>query len=252
MDHAAVRDWLEDAFFVPGALEADDVTGRAAREHLAACSECAAHRDTLRLTALKLDLARGPSPEVRTRVLDAAARIGRSRRPAPLWQPAPPRPLVRQPWWRGGLAWRLAAAVLVVGVVGAALGAWWAGAARPGSTQDPELTAAVAMMAKLAAQSGTQEAVLRDASGGAAGMVLASAASHQVAVFATDLARPSQGRYDCYLERAGRRTWIGPMNVAEGVQYWAGEMAPSLVMGAGDLLVVAQGANGPAVLSGSF
>ena len=136
MDHVAVREWLDEAFFAPDALESDDASSQAARAHIVECPECAAHAQALRRTALKLDLARGPSAEVRERVLETARRIGRSRQPAP----------VRQPWWRGGLAWQLAATVLVVGVLGVSVGAWWGGATRPESVEARRLADAVAMM----------------------------------------------------------------------------------------------------------
>jgi len=242
MDHVAVREWLDEAFFAPDALESDDASSQAARAHIVECPECAAHAQALRRTALKLDLARGPSAEVRERVLETARRIGRSRQPAP----------VRQPWWRGGLAWQLAATVLVVGVLGVSVGAWWGGATRPESVEARRLADAVAMMADLSGQPGTRELVLRDATGAAAGVALVSPTSHQVALFTDALPRLSQGGYGCYFERAGQRTWIGPMQSAEGVQFWAGDMADSIEMTAGDKLVVAEDASAPSMLSASF
>lgn len=242
MDHAAAHAWLDAVFFAPGVRQADDATGQAARVHLGECPTCAGYALALRSTALKLDLARGPSARVRTRVLETARSLGRSRRPA----------TVRQPWWRGAAAWRLATAVLVVGVVGAAIGAWWGQAARPGSTDVSHLADAVAMMALLAGDPETHEMVLRDAAGNAAGMALVSSQTHQVAIFTASLPALSQGSYGCYLESAGRRTWIGPMDVAQDVQYWAGEMAGSIEMHPGDLLVVAPGPSAPSVLSAAF
>jgi hypothetical protein len=251
MDHAAVREWLEEAFFTPGALEADDATAGAVRAHVGECRECAAHAVALRMTALKLDLARGPSPQLRERVLETARRVGRPR-PAVAKRAIAPPAAAPPPWWQTGLAWRFATAVLVVGIVGAALGAWWAGSINPGSTEGRQLADAVAMMADLSGRPGTNELVLRDVGGAAAGVVLVSNASHQVAVFTASLPRSAQGTYDCYLERAGQRTWIGPMHWTEGVQFWAGQMSGSMAMAPGDQLVVAQDESGAAVLSAAL
>ncbi|HLB43957.1 MAG TPA: anti-sigma factor [Candidatus Limnocylindrales bacterium] len=245
MDHAIVRDWIDEAFFAPGARDADDEAARGARAHLAQCVECAAYDEQTRRVALKLDLARGPSPEVRTRVLAAARR---TQRPDTARQQAA-RPAAGQPWWRTALAWRLAAAALVIAVVGVGAGAWWANASHSDSDAD-HLTDAVAMMSTLASQPGAVEVVLRDAAGNGSGMAVVSAASHQLAVFATHL--PAAVAYHCYLERGGQRTWLGRMYVTPGVQFWAGDMDAGIDMQPGDRLVVAADADQPMVLSATL
>src|SRR3989304_3970823 len=101
------------------------------------------------------------------------------------------------------------------------------------------------------ARPGTRELVPRDATGAAAGVARVSPRNHQVALFTDALPRLSQGGYGCYFERAGQRTWIGPMQSAEGVQFWAGDMADSIEMTAGDKLVVAEDASAPSMLSAS-
>lgn len=242
MDHATVRDWIDEAFFAPGARDADDTAARGVRAHLAECAECAAYDEKTRRAGLKLDLARGPSLEVRTSVMAAAARIGPARREAA-------QPARRQPRWRTGLAWRLGAAALVIAVVGVGAGAWWANIARPDSDAD-HLADAVAMMSTLASDPLANELVLRDAAGNGSGLAVVSAASHQMAVFATHLS--AAVRYHCYLERAGQRTWIGSMYSAPGVQFWAGDMGSAIDMQPGDVLVVAAGATQPAVLSAAL
>ncbi len=242
MDHEAVRDWLDDAFFAPGMRDGDDAAPRSIRAHLAACSDCASYDEGLRRAALKLDLARGPSPEVRSRVLAAAQRIGRARREAA-------QPDSGQPWWRTGLAWRLAAAALAIAVVGIGAGAWWANTTRPESDAD-HLTDAVALMSTLASDPSAQELVLRDAAGNGSGLAVVLAANHQMAVFATHL--PAAAGYHCYLERAGQRTWIGSMYATPDVQFWAGDMGSAIDMQPGDVLVVATDANQPAVLSAAL
>jgi hypothetical protein len=242
MDHATARDWIDEAFSAPGARDADDAAARGVRAHLAECAECAAYDEQTRRAALKLDLARGPSPEVRTRVLAAAAAIGRARREEA-------QPARRQPWWRTGLAWRLAGAALVIALVGVGAGAWWASALRTDADAD-HLTDAVAMMSTLVSAPGARELVLRDATGNSSGVAVLVETSHQMAVFATHLSVSVE--YHCYIERGGQRTWIGSMYATPGVQFWAGEMDSTIDMQPGDLLVVAAGATQPTVLSAAL
>jgi hypothetical protein len=109
---------------------------------------------------------------------------------------------------------------------------------------------AVAMMSTLVTAPGAQELVLRDAAGNSSGVAVVSAASHQMAVFATHLSVAVE--YHCYLERAGQRTWLGSMYATPGVQFWAGDMGSAIDMKPGDLLVVAAGEGQPAVLSATL
>lgn len=239
MDHEATREWIDEAFFTPGARDAQEGPARLARAHLAACAECTAYDEATQRAALKLDLARGPAPEVRTRLMSAARRTGVARQLVP-------DPATARPWWRNPLAWRLAAAAIALAVVGAVGGAWWAGATHPDGDAD-HLPDAVALMSTLAGEPGAQEVVLRDAAGNGSGMAVISAASHRLAVFATNLT--ASAGYHCYVERAGQRTWIGTMYVAPGVQFWAGEMEAAINMQPGDVLVVALSPTQPAVVS---
>ncbi len=243
MDHEATREWIDEAFFTPGARDAQEGPARLARAHLAACAQCTAYDETMQRAALKLDLARGPAPEVRARLMAAARRTGPARTLAPHPAAAPRR------WWRSPLAWRLAAAALALAIIGAVGGAWWAGAARPDADAD-HLPGAVAMMSTLAGEPGAEEVVLRDAAGNGSGVAVISAASHRLAVFATNLT--ASAGYHCYVERAGRRTWLGTMYVASGIQFWAGEMEAAIDMQPGDLLVVALSPTQPAVVSASL
>ena len=240
MHHDAVRDWVDESFLAPGMRDDDDPTARAVRAHLATCAECGTYDEATRRAALKLDLARGPSPEVRTRMLAAAQRIASARMDgaAPATARAAP---------GGGLTWRLAALVLVIAVLGAGAGAWWANAVRQDSDH---LADAVAMMSSLATRPGAHEVVLRDAAGQGNGLAVLSAASHELAIFATHL--PSDVEYHCYVEHAGQRLWIGSMDVAGGVQFWAGAMDSAVDMEAGDVLIVAADETQPAVLRASL
>lgn len=240
MDHEATREWIDEAFSTPGARDAQEGPARLARAHLAACAECTAYDRATQRVALKLGLARGPSPQVRTRLMAAArgARPARTLVPDPVAAP--------RPWWRSPLAWRLAAAAVALAVIAAVAGAWWAGAARPDTDAD-RLPDAVAMMSTLAGEPGAQEVVLRDAAGNSRGVAVISSASHRLAIFATNL--PASAGYHCYVERAGQRTWLGIMHVAPGVQFWAGKMEAAIDMQPGDLLVVAVSPTQPAVVS---
>jgi hypothetical protein len=241
MNHEEVRDWIDDAFATPGARGADDAVARQVQQHLADCSDCAQYDKATHLAALKLDLARGPSPAVRANVM-AAARGTKSARRA-----AAPARATTQPWWQRPMAWRFAAAALVLAVVGVAGGAWLAGTGARRDNDADHLSQAVALMTTLAADGQNQEVVLRDATGTNSGLAVVSAASHQMAVFATHLSPGVE--YHCYLERAGVRTWVGTMYATPGVEFWAGDMEPTIAMLPGDVLVVAADESQPAVLT---
>jgi hypothetical protein len=240
MDHDSVRDWIDEAFLAPGMRDEDDPTARAVRAHLTTCAECGAYDEATRRAALKLDLARGPSPDVRTRTMAAAQRLARSRSGAA-------RPAVAPQKASGGLTWRLAALVFVMAVVGAGAGAWWANAVRPDSDH---LAEAVAMMAHLANDADAHEVVLRDVAGSGGGIAIMSETSHEMAVLATNL--PAGIKFECYLERDGVRTRIGGMYADGGVRYWAGEMDSTMDMQPGDVLIVAADETQPAVLSATL
>jgi len=249
MDHVEIRAWLDDAFFAPGELarldEATEPLPIAVREHLAACVECTAHHDSIRRTALMLDLARGPSPATRESVLAAVRRVGRPRQ-------AGGAAVSPRPWWRGALGMRLAAAALVVGVIGAGLGVVWSEATRPSTDDMDRLADAVAMMTDMTRDPDAHEMVLRDPAGNPAGMAVMSPTSHRLAVFTSALSKPAQGGYGCYLERAGQRSRIGPMLFADGVAFWAGGMDDSVDQQPGDQLVVAADEEQPAMLRAPF
>jgi hypothetical protein len=235
MSHDAARDWIDEAFLAPGMRDDDDAPARDVRAHLATCPDCAAYDEATRRAALKLDIARGPSPEVRTRTLAAAQRLARAR--------SGDASSVAAPRGSGGLTWRLAALVLTVAVLGAGAGAWWANAARQDSDH---LAEAVAMMSTLANMPDAHEIVLRDSAGTGNGIAMMSEATHELAVLATHL--PAGTQYQCYLERAGQRTRIGRMYADRGIQFWAGQMDSTMEMRPGDLLIVAADDTAPAVL----
>ena len=257
MDHAEVQAWLDEAFFTTGLLERDDPAAEAVRDHLAACTECSAHDAALRRTGLMLDLARGPSPQVRDRVLEAVRRVGRPA-PSPVYQESEAdlgrrsQAGSRPPWWRWAAGWRLAAAVLVVGVVGAAVGVLIGQSMVPRAGETERLARAVAKMSELSANPSTNEMVLRDAAGNAGGVALMSPETHEIALFSSALARPAQGEYHCYLEHDGQREWIGLMQFADGLTFWAGSMDDGMQAGPSDWLVIAADDGAPAMLSAQF
>jgi hypothetical protein len=248
MDHAAVQEWLDEGFFSPAALEADDATSLDARAHLATCPECTEHALALRRAALKLDLARGPAPQARERLLATVRSVGRARRERLI-----PEPKTSRGWWPAGLGWRLAAAALVVGVVGAGVGMMLGRISAPANSDVRDLTAAMAMMADLAGQPGTTEVVLRDPAGNPGGVALVSTQAREVAVFTSQLPALPSGDYGCWFERAGQRTWIGRMHRGDGVEYWAGDMdeAPPEMM-PGDRIVIAESQAAPEILAAAF
>lgn len=248
MDHAAVQEWLDEGFFDPRAMESDDSQAVDARAHVATCSECTQHAQALRLAALKLDLARGPSPQLRGRVLATVRSVGRTHRQTHGRELAPD----GRKWWPRGLGWRLAAAALAVGVIGAGLGMWLGRISAPVDSDMRDLTAAMAMMTELAGRPDTTELVLLDTTGNPGGVALLSTQSHEVAVFTSQLPALAQADYACWLERAGQRTWIGRMHTGEGVEYWAGDMDDAPQMVAGDRIVVAESATAPEVLGATF
>jgi hypothetical protein len=63
---------------------------------------------------------------------------------------------------------------------------------------------------------------LSDASSRDGGLLLVSGDGRRVAVASNAIEDPTGRLYDCYVERDGEWTMIGPMHVAEGLAYWAG------------------------------
>lgn len=241
MDHAEVRAWLDDAFFARQPGDGNDTRSQSVDEHIASCADCRAYATALGRTALKLDLARGPSPAARERVLEAVRSVGRPKGRTSV--------AAGTSWWQrlGGV--RLAVAALLIGIIGVGLGVMWGQALRPAAPNAERLVAAVEMMARLAGQDATHEMVLRDHSGQEAGMALMSDETHQMAIFTAALNEPTEDEYWCFLERDGERMMLGPMHFAEGVSFWAGPMAEDAEMQPGDQLVVAADEDAPAMLS---
>jgi hypothetical protein len=242
MDHADVRAWLADAFFRPGLLraldddapgaEVDDPQVAALQQHLATCAECAAELAALRSTAVALDLALGPPPAARARVLANVATLGREREAAP-----------RRGWWPLNLSLpRAAAALAVFAAVVFGLGAVAGLILSSAGEQPSRLAAVMAQLDERLAEPGVRQAILRDSDGSGAGMVVLSPGSKRLAVFTASLEPPPTGRYECYLERDGQRTLIGPMFFEGPVAFWAGPVdAPADAGLPGDRFIVLLG-----------
>jgi hypothetical protein len=86
------------------------------------------------------------------------------------------------------------------------------------------------------------------------GSVALSRSSGRLVVIATGLPALADGqRYDCFVERAGTRTWIGWMEASDGLAWWAGELSWTAgPFQAGDGFLVLVGSDGEPVLSGRF
>ncbi|MGH2407954.1 MAG: anti-sigma factor domain-containing protein [Candidatus Limnocylindrales bacterium] len=259
MTHAEVRARLADALLTPAAggldpaLAGDDREAIALRDHLAGCAACTAELDALRATAVLLALgapdSMRTSAATRSNVLaaaGAAASAGRSGAISPQ-RPSPrhlPRTSVR-------------AAVAAVLVLAAALGGVLGGLALSGQRDSAQ-----SQLAQLRALSAASEALLADpgavrltlAGSAGQGSVALSRTSGKLVVIATGLpALPAGQRYDCYLERAGARTWVGFMESSDGVAWWTGAMSWVADPGQpGDSFLVLIGSEGAPVLSGRF
>ena len=60
MDHEATREWIDEAFFTPGARDAQEGPARLARAHLAACAECTAYDQATQRAALQAGFGARP------------------------------------------------------------------------------------------------------------------------------------------------------------------------------------------------
>lgn len=268
MEHADVRAWLDDAFFQPGVLRQLSegyASGRlddgapavadpqldALLEHLEGCSDCVAYAASLRSAGLALDVALGPSPAMKERTLTAVRSVGRRRGPAESTRPVSGvQPGVSA--WRTLGSLRLAAAFLVVAVLGAAIGAALATAARPDSLANERLSRAVSMMSELARDPATKQVVLLDVAGESAGVAFVSGPSERLAIFSASLAASDGEEYWCYLERGSAMTELGPMHEVDDVYFWAGPIDVTDVGLAGDRLVVATDEDADPALWGGF
>jgi hypothetical protein len=242
LTHAEAREALEALFTAPAAdaVSGDDRARLAA--HLDECSDCAAEHAALTATAAALHLTFGPPQALRQRVLEAVARTGRERgEPYSSATPTPSsqRSSAAAAGGRGRLvafprALAAAAALAVLAFIGGAVSAAYFAP----RDADSALAKAAMMMAELAREPAAHTMTLRDPSGAVGGTLMYEPQSNMLVVFSEALAEPATGGYDCYVERDGQRTWIGPMLFEAETAFWAGPIRTDVQPEAGDLFVV--------------
>lgn len=224
MDHAEARARLEERYVEPvtaGRLDAE------LEAHLAECSGCAAEDAALRATAAAVQLAIGPPPGLRRRVLDNVAELGLQRGPVTVGD---------YNGRRTALAPRLLAAAAVLAVLAFVAGALSAALLAPPA--DDRLARAAAMMAELARDPAAETFTLRLPSGAPGGTAMFDAASGRLVVFSAALPAGDLD-YDCFLERDNQRTWLGPMFYESRTHFWAGPVDEAPDLGRpGDRLIV--------------
>lgn len=108
--------------------------------------------------------------------------------------------------------------------------------------QPSRLANALAQLDERLAEPAVRQQTLLDESGSGAGLVVLSPSSQRLAVFTASLEPVPTGRYECYLERDGERTLIGPMGFEGPVAFWAGPIdAPPDAGRPGDRFLVLLG-----------
>jgi hypothetical protein len=281
MDHADALERIEIAAAEPGGLErltAGDTPGAAlVAGHLAACRACTDELQRISRTAVmaRAAIRALPDPALRERTLAFVREVGRDRTtapgatalgvpvsttsagaqaPVPVTAPAvvAPLPHARRPWLVAGLV----AAVLVAAVLG-----FVAGNAvplrGPGTGGDGAAVAqAAGTTMRIATQPDSVSVALAPVNGGeAAGSVLYSPASGELAMVATGLApAPAGSTYACWVESGGTRRRIGMMYEEGGTGTWAGgvdglaALPPGATFG---VSLVTDGDTGTPVLQGS-
>jgi Anti-sigma-K factor rskA, C-terminal len=258
VDHAEVRDRLQDALLGPGkltALEAGaSAEGAQLAAHLEACPACRRELDALWETSAALAAAAPDDlhapPEARERVLRAIHGTGALRGPG--------RPqLLRPSSVRGLQAWpaRLAAiAAVVLFAAGGLLAMRLASELDEAAKTTAELSRIVVATEDLLRDPSAVRVALARPDGYEAGSLLASRDQDRIVVLAQDLPEPpSGGSYFCYLERDGRRIPVGYMHLAGDLAYWAGPMAEPADAGSpGDRFLVVREWDGMPALVGSF
>ena len=251
MDHADVRELLEDAAIEPGGLErlmaGDTPSASLVAGHLAGCPDCAEELERLRRSVelIAPAIRSVPPPELRERTLAYVAAVGRPRGAAAATAPlveADPAPSLRPVSVAGSPAGpapvsiaarrsvRLApllglAAALVLAVSG---GAFVANANRDAEArlQAAEIDAlgdVARGTIRLDAQPDVQRVALAAPAAGPTGELIFSPSSTEVVVVADGLAPAASGHeYRCWVEQAGKRMPIGKMFFGGSVAYWVG------------------------------
>ncbi len=246
MQHAEAHERLSDLALDPGRLarlEGDPSPDAVAlREHLSGCGRCAVDLAGWRRTWAEVGPAvRGSDPideirapaSLRARTLDAvhaAARAdavqGNSSRPLPAATRGTRSTAVRlgrrlRPG--AGVAWLVAAAAIVVALVGGSVGLSGSGEVTRLRAETARLEAVAATFDRVLAAQQHWTLTLRTADGTPAGTMAWSAA--EIVVVTTGLPAPGDGQaYRCWVEVNGTRTPMGAMSYAGSTGYWVGSM----------------------------
>jgi hypothetical protein len=282
MDHAEVLERIEAAVAGPGGLARlgtdPSAEGVAAREHVAGCATCAAEWRAWSVVSLGLAAAAPdtlePRPELRDRVLAAAAARPRTAAPSSppvttvATSPLPPAPAPSPAATRSGISmgprrqrtaptaapaspttaapsfrWLLlgAAAVVVLLVAGMVVGRQLVSSPEA-PRGDPGRVLAEA--ATILQGGGFGLARLETPDGGQGGVVVVSPGSGRLAVVSSALEAPPDGaRYVCLLDRDGTVKQVGymrwePTADGGGLAYWAGDANPADLGLPGDVFIV--------------
>jgi hypothetical protein len=138
-----------------------------------------------------------------------------------------------------------AAAVLVVFVAGALLGA-------PlglvhGNTNTDQLRTALAASGRILEQPDHRQAALVDSDGTAVGSVLIDGQNGDIVVLSTGGDDGTNAEYHCYLIRPDNpRTWLGEMVAQAGTSFWAGRVDDVSDLGRpGDVIQIIDGGTSP-------
>jgi hypothetical protein len=251
MDHAEVRELLEDAAIEPGGLErlmaGDTPTASIVAGHLAGCADCAEELERLRRSVglIRPTVRAVPPPELRERTLAYVAALGRPRGTAgdaatapqsvvsPRTTPAmAPTPIAvaggdRRPMSRLGLFASVAAAVIVA-VTGTALlvSANQASTSKALFAEIDALGDVARWTLRVDAQQDVRRVELASATGTpASGSLVFSPSSKELVVVAENLTPAAAGQeYRCWVEEGGKRSSIGKMFFGGELAYWVGDV----------------------------
>jgi hypothetical protein len=278
MDHADALEHIEIAAVEPDGLErlmaGDTPDAAAVAGHLAGCPSCTRELARIRDTAalVRRAVQSLPDPALRDRTLAFVRAVGRDRSVEPSARSAAPGSSIEPPrtdppfrvvsGGRRRLATfsRLAAAVLIAGVLGFAA----AGVVRAPvtDTRDGEiavLSAIAQTTLRIEQRADATRVVLAAVDGrtGVTGTLLFSPSDGELVMVAEGLAPAPEGQeYGCWIEVDGVRQRIGRMYAGGDVEGWAGpvdglaDLPPGAVFGVS--LVPVGGGVGEPVLTGRF
>jgi hypothetical protein len=260
MEHADAIEQIELAAVEPDGLErlmaGDTAAGAAVAGHLAGCPACVSELARIRHSAAVAGgiIRAQPDPELRERTLAFVREVGRDRSAGGTEAGADVHSRRARPWLRyAGTAAAL--------ILGAALGAGALAAARPPAHDEGDvaiLQQTTRTAVRVATKADARRVALSptEAGSAAAGTLLFSPSSGDLAMIASGLAEPAGGQwYECWVDAAGQRRSLGRMYGGGDLQAWAGSVPGLAVLPAdatfGVSLVADGGGAGQTVLTGS-